>query len=76
MNGLLPDLPAFVLTEAGARRASHGNEIKPEDIVPPAPGTVGTPQQGPIRLLDASGRLLGIAREAGKGALRPAVVLV
>ena len=76
MNGLLPDLPAFVLTEAGARRASHGNEIKPEDIVPPAPGTVGTSLQGPIRLLDGSGRLLGIAREAGKGALRPAVVLV
>ena len=76
MHALLPDLPAIGLSEVGARRASHGNEIKPEDIVSADSGSVLAPMQGPIRLLDGSGRLLGIARTVDEGALRPAVVLV
>jgi len=68
----LSDLPAVELTEAGLKRAVHGNPVGPDHLagrwVPPATDT------GPVRLLAADGRLVALARSRG-GALHPAVVL-
>lgn len=73
MAELLPDLPAFDLTETGARRARHGNPLGPSD---------GRPREGRVpppgvacRLFTADGRLLGIARRGDGGALQPVIVL-
>lgn len=69
----LPDLPAVRLTEAGLKRALHGNPLGPEHLegrwIPPA-GT--TP--GPVRVLANDGRLVALAQSRG-GALHPVVVL-
>jgi tRNA pseudouridine55 synthase len=66
------DLPGVELTEAGLKRAVHGNPVGPEHLagrwVPPAT------QAGPVRLLAADGRLVALAGSRG-GALHPAVVL-
>lgn len=68
----LPDLPAVVLDEAGARRARHGNEVGPADCRPGSdPGEAAA-----VRLLDPSGRLLAVGRPAARrGFLHPVVVL-
>ena len=69
----LPDLPAVRLTEAGLRRALHGNPLGPEHLagrwVPPA-----TSPGCRCRLLAPDGRLVALAHSRG-GALHPVVVL-
>lgn len=64
-NLALAHLPGMTLDEASSRRAAGG---QPVSLVAPAP------PDGPIRLLDPAGRLLGIA-EAGHGAARPVRLL-
>jgi len=68
----LPDLAAVHLTDAGLRRASHGNPIGPEHVEErwlPGP-TAGRP----VKVLDGAGRLVALAHARG-GALHPIVVL-
>jgi tRNA pseudouridine55 synthase len=68
----LGDLGAVELTEAGLKRALHGNPVGPEHVA--GPGALPGPAPGPVRLLSADGRLVGLARPRG-GALHPVVVL-
>jgi tRNA pseudouridine55 synthase len=84
LERLLPDLPAVVLTEEGARRARHGNAIGPahQAIAPNAPwgaassdGKEAAPTLR-VRLLDGSGALLAIGDRRPDGLLHPAIVLV
>jgi len=67
----LANLTAVTVTEAGLRRALHGNPLAPEHLagrwVPPG-------DAAPVRVLDASGSLVALAYARG-GALHPAVVL-
>ncbi len=73
---LLPEIPAMILNERGARRASHGALIGPEDAASAQRGAAALAATGPVRLLDGDGRLVAIARAGAEGALRPVIVLV
>ncbi len=78
LDRVLPDVPAVILTDPGARRATHGNELAAEDMAHPLPGSgtaVGSPSDR-WRLFDGSGRLLGIAESRPGGLLHPVIVLV
>jgi tRNA pseudouridine55 synthase len=70
----LGHLPSVTLTEAGLRRAVHGNPLSPEHLehrwVPPP----GTADHGRVRVLAPDGRLVALAHSRG-GSLHPAVVL-
>jgi tRNA pseudouridine55 synthase len=70
----LDDLPAVTVTEAGLKRAVHGNTLGPEHlegrVVPPA----GATAEGRVRVLGPDGRLVALAHSRG-GSLHPAVVL-
>ncbi len=74
MADLLPQFPGVVLTEQGARRAAHGNAIRPADVAGRVDGLAQA--GGPVRLLDREGGLLGIAEPGTGPALHPVVVLV
>jgi tRNA pseudouridine55 synthase len=90
---MLPELPAFRLSSDGVRRAKNGCALgqsdratgtDPEsDSQPAIPSPSQNPQteirseQSLVRLVDAAGSLVGIARAAaGSGLLHPAVVLM
>lgn len=74
LGRLLPDVPAVVLNERGARRASHGNVLSPEDLQTWLSGPLT--EAGKVRLLEGSGALLGLAEPRPGGLLQPVVVLV
>jgi tRNA pseudouridine55 synthase len=77
LDQLLPDLPGVVLTERGARRASHGNPLTPEDLSRRDPVPLDQDARPVrVRLVEASGSLLGIAEARGGGILHPVIVLV
>jgi hypothetical protein len=79
LNALLPHVPAVVLTERGARRAAHGNELAIDDLASPAaePQHAGESRDSPRwRLLDSAGSLLAIAEMRPGGLLHPVIVLV
>lgn len=70
----LRHLPAVTVTDAGLKRAVHGNTLSPEHLtgrwVPPvAPGG-----SGQVRVLAPDGHLVAVAHSRG-GFLHPAVVL-
>jgi tRNA pseudouridine55 synthase len=71
---LLPDLPAVVLTSQGSTRVANGREIRPVDVTG---GSAPARARGSwIRLLDSSGRLLGVGRVSDDSSLlHPSVVL-
>ena len=76
---VLPAVAAVVLTDEGVRRAVHGRDLGPADVVPPGFGA-GSPPRGAaatVRLLDLRGELIGIG-EPGRapGLLHPCVVLM
>jgi tRNA pseudouridine55 synthase len=78
LERLLTDLPSVTLSEQGAKRASHGNAIGPQDLhegramaYAATPGAVAR-----LRLLDREGALLGIAEPLDGGFLHPLIVLV
>jgi tRNA pseudouridine55 synthase len=83
LANVLAALTSVILTDEGARRASHGRDLRPSDI---AGGTLVVPQatQAPVsgapprvRLLDRQGNLIGVAETARTpGLLHPAVILV
>jgi tRNA pseudouridine55 synthase len=75
MDRLLTNLPAAVLTEAGLRKTSHGNTLTGGDFQL-THGRDGAAAGDRLRLLDASGRLVGIASAAPGGLLHPSIVLV
>ncbi len=73
MERLLVSLPAVVVTEAGAVRTRHGNDLRPSDVVSwPAAEAA----RGPVRVLDPRGSLLAIGEPSKKpGLLHPGVVV-
>jgi len=71
-EALLPELPIGVLTEEGARRAAHGNDVTLADFSRPPVAT----GMGAVRLLGPDGCLLAVAWPGRQpGTLHPAVVL-
>jgi len=78
IDQLLPDMPEVVLTDRGATRAAHGNELTPADVTTQAvlPSGEDTTPVRRWRILDPGGHLLGIAESRPGGALHPVIVLV
>jgi tRNA pseudouridine55 synthase len=71
LDELLPELAAVRLTARGLTRVRHGQDVGPADLESGPP-----PPDGPVRLLDEQGRLVGIAElVSGEGVLHPSVVL-
>jgi tRNA pseudouridine55 synthase len=78
LGRVLPALASVDLTHTGVQRAVHGRDLGPEDLMR-GPGASKWSAHGEplVRLLDARGDLVGIARaRPGSGALHPFVVLV
>jgi hypothetical protein len=67
LAGILAGLPAFVLTDEGASRVAHGQDVASPQSLVPSPF---------VRLLNERGDLLAIAEPTGAGLLHPSVVLV
>jgi tRNA pseudouridine55 synthase len=84
MNQMLPDLPAVMLSDDGARRVSHGNAVGPAHLAIAQNGQNGAAsfagkEAAPflrVRLMDGSGVLLAIGERRADGLLHPAIVLV
>jgi tRNA pseudouridine55 synthase len=82
LTGMLLSLEPLRLTDEGSRRASHGRDLGPSDFTDAAPlasgaGATNASTGRWYRLLDSSGRLLGVAEALpAPGALHPSVVLV
>lgn len=73
MERLLPGFPAVTVTAEGLTRVSHGQHVRPVDLMGDAP--VGA--TGWIRLLDSGGALVGLGTpERLSGFLHPEVVLI
>lgn len=72
---LLPELPSVVVTPPGARRAGHGNLLRPGDMEPGA-GPLPSSETGNVKVYDGAGSLLAVAVPAPGGALHPRIVLV
>ncbi len=72
LERLLPGVPAVVLNARGVWRATHGNDVGPDDLLHRAPEAAGARW----RLLDGAGMLLGMAELRPGGLLHPVVVLV
>ena len=76
---LLPELPRLVLTEHGARRARHGNDLTAADIVSPStdwPSRTASSGVAVAKLYDGEGVLLAIAKADAARLLHPTIVLV
>ena len=67
----LPHLPTVQLTEAGLKRAAHGNPVGPEHLTN---HWIPAGSADPVKVLAPDGHLLALAHARG-GALHPAVVL-
>jgi tRNA pseudouridine55 synthase len=72
LNALLADMAAVTLTDEGARRAGNGNTLAPVHLAAPLDGGA---EDGNVRLLDPSGRLLSVAQRRPDGLLHPFLVL-
>jgi tRNA pseudouridine55 synthase len=70
----LPGLPAVELTEAGLRRAVHGNPLKPEHLSTRLDLFTVASAERTVRVIGPEGRLIALA-EARAGTLHPVVVL-
>jgi tRNA pseudouridine55 synthase len=86
LEALLTHLPLVTLTEAGVRRARHGRDVGPGDMMAPASRLPDTPPgfaaslspaaYGYVRLLGPNGVLVGIGEAAeSPGSLHPSVVV-
>jgi tRNA pseudouridine55 synthase len=69
---LLGALAEVVLTGQGVDRAAHGGAIGPAFTVPAG---AGQPSAGPVRLMDAAGRVVAVAERRPDGLLHPLVVM-
>jgi tRNA pseudouridine55 synthase len=73
MERLLPRFPAVTVTAEGLTRVSHGQYVRPVDLAGDA--ALGLAEW--VRLLDASGALVGLGTpQAHSGFLHPEVVLI
>jgi tRNA pseudouridine55 synthase len=75
IEDLLVEMPAVVLTDRGVTRAIHGNDLAAADMTTPAGHGDELPEPR-WRMLDAGGRLLGIAERRPGALLHPVIVLV
>ena len=79
LAGMLPGLPALVLTAEGVSRVAHGQEVRPADTAELStlnvPRSAFSPQPF-VRLLDQRGDLVAMAQPTATGALHPSVVLM
>ena len=79
LEELLPEVPRLVLTEHGARRARHGNDLTAADVVSSSgewcPRTVST-SPSVAKLYDREGMLIAIAKTDASRLLHPTIVLV
>ena len=70
---LLPHFPAVTVSAEGLTRVSHGQHVRPVDLVTATP--VGTAEW--VRLLDSGGALVGLGTpQPHSGFLHPEVVLI
>jgi len=79
MDRLLTRMPAVVVNDLGAQRASHGGALRPEDLAVAGHGSSlrsQTSSDRRLRLLDQAGSLLGLVERRDDGLLHPLVVLV
>jgi tRNA pseudouridine55 synthase len=78
MTDLVGHLPGVSVTGRGARHVAHGRALTPDDLahVRGAEAAWFPLENGPVRIVDAAGVLLGIGRLAPGGLLRPVVVLM
>jgi len=75
LGQLLPGLSSVVLTAEGVRRATHGRDLGPADMV--RTRTSDSASGSIVRLLDGAGDLVGLAEPTPTpGLLHPSVVLV
>jgi tRNA pseudouridine55 synthase len=83
MDHLLRSLPARVVTAEGRQRVTHGRELTPAQLLPPAESglesrdsteNTGSPG-GWVRLMDSENRLIALGRTTGT-TLHPSVVLI
>jgi len=73
MERLLPGFPAVTVTAEGLTRVSHGQHVRPVDLMVEA--AVGAAEW--VRLLDSSGALVGLGTpQRLSGFLHPEVVLI
>ncbi len=73
MEHLLPGFPAVTVTAEGLTRVSHGQHVRPVDVMVEA--TLGGAEW--VRLLDAGGALVGVGTpQRHSGFLHPEVVLI
>jgi tRNA pseudouridine55 synthase len=74
MSCLLASMAGVQLTGEGVARVSHGQAIRPVDLLSAVPAPAGP--EVFIRLLGPDGALLALAQPGGDGTLHPALVLV
>jgi tRNA pseudouridine55 synthase len=80
-SALLGHMPAVTIDDEGARRVAHGNAVRDQGTGIGERETgignqgSGTGNRGPVRVLDAGGRLLAVAERRPGGVLQPLVVL-
>lgn len=76
---LLPELPRLVLTEHGARRARHGNDLTAADVVSSSADWASpavSSAAATAKLYDGEGLLIAIAKVGAARLLHPTIVLV
>jgi tRNA pseudouridine55 synthase len=77
LSGMLRELRSVVLTAEGVKRASHGRDLGPEDLLEGTIDGAEPPRVQWIRLLNQHGELLGLAESITDAAvLHPSVVLM
>ena len=79
LEELLPDVPRLVLTEHGAKRARHGNDLTAADVISSSaewtPGMTFS-STGVAKLHAGDGTLIAIAKADAARLLHPTIVLV
>lgn len=76
---LLPEVPRLVLTDHGARRARHGNDLTAADVVSSSAGRLPRPAPDGAevaKLYDGEGVLIAVAKAGAGRLLHPKIVLV
>lgn len=79
LEELLPEVPRLVLTDHGARRARHGNDLTAADVISSSAewiAGVAFSDTGVAKLHDGDGTLIAIAKADAGRLLHPTIVLV